>query len=342
MGILREVTTTGGPRIEYLVDGQSRRVAKRVDGVLTRAFLYDGSFHVVAELDGQMKVVSQFVYGSRANVPDALIRAGVAYRIITDHLGSPRLMVNAETGAIVQRMDYDESGRVRLDTNPGFQPFGFAGGLYDPDTHLIHFGAREYDPDTGRWTRKDPLLMAGGDPNLYGDAAGDPVNRVDSLGLGPELEPGEALKSILEWMGGEGLTRDRIFLDMEHAYTLQWDPKGRQDCVEASKDRATVLQGILSNYSQNGDWTVSVITADSGLHTMNMITYQPHGSTTSQSYAIDNYVTGGNTIQPVKITGETASTWAGNQGIEVWSDSFMFGTRTWVWRQDSSMPGTSF
>ena len=41
------------------------------------------------------------------------------------------------------------------DTNPGFQPFGFAGGLYDPDTGLVRFGARDYDAETGRWTSKE-------------------------------------------------------------------------------------------------------------------------------------------------------------------------------------------
>jgi len=30
---------------------------------------------------------------------------------------------------VVQRLDYDEFGNVILDTNPGFQPFGFAWGL---------------------------------------------------------------------------------------------------------------------------------------------------------------------------------------------------------------------
>ena len=52
------------------------------------------------------------------------------YQIITDHLGSPRLVVNASTGVIVQRIDYDEFGNVTYDSNPGFQPSGFAGGLY--------------------------------------------------------------------------------------------------------------------------------------------------------------------------------------------------------------------
>ena len=40
-----------------------------------------------------------------------------------------------ETAAVLQRIDYDEFGRVILDTNPGFQPFGFAGGLYDHHDH---------------------------------------------------------------------------------------------------------------------------------------------------------------------------------------------------------------
>ena len=40
--------------------------------------------------------------------------------------------------------------RPRLrDTNPGFQPFGFAGGMYDAATGLVRFGARDYDAETG-------------------------------------------------------------------------------------------------------------------------------------------------------------------------------------------------
>jgi RHS repeat-associated protein len=64
-------------------------------------------------------------------------------------------------------------------------PFGFAGGLHDPETGLVRFGARDYDPATGRWTARDPILFAGGSANLYQYAGGDPVNRVDPLGLAP-------------------------------------------------------------------------------------------------------------------------------------------------------------
>jgi RHS repeat-associated protein len=112
-----------------------------------------------------------------------MIQDGVTYRLFTDHLGSVRLVVSTADGSIAQRIDYDAFGRIILDTNPGFQPFGFAGGLYDYQTGLIRFGARDYDPETGRWTSKDPAGFSGGDTNLYGYVVNDPVNNFDPNGL---------------------------------------------------------------------------------------------------------------------------------------------------------------
>jgi RHS repeat-associated protein len=74
---------------------------------------------------------------------------------------------------------------VLHDTKPGFQPFGFAGGLYEPATQFVRFGARDYDPETGRWTSKDPIGFAGGDTNLYGYVLQDPINSVDPSGNCP-------------------------------------------------------------------------------------------------------------------------------------------------------------
>jgi len=156
--------------------------ANRVNGSLQTGFLYDGA-RIVAQIDGSNQMVSQFIYATGPGAPDYMVRAGVTYRIFSNQLGSPRLVVNTATGAIAQRMDYDAFGNVIVDTNPGFQPFGFAGGLYDQDTKLVRFGARDYNPAVGRWTAKDPLRFAGGDTNLYGYVLNDPVNMTDSSGL---------------------------------------------------------------------------------------------------------------------------------------------------------------
>ena len=182
-----EDCVNGGPwtRTKYIYDGQNRLVGKEVNGKLTEGFLYDGQLEPVAELDGSGNIVEQFVYGTRANVPDYIIKAGEVYRVISNQVGSPVLIVNASTGAIAEQISYDAWGNITSDSNPGFQPFRFAGGLYDPDTGLVHFGARDYDPETGRWITKDPILFAGGETNLYGYVLGDPINLTDVLGLYP-------------------------------------------------------------------------------------------------------------------------------------------------------------
>jgi RHS repeat-associated protein len=183
LGNLRAVTLTDGTKIEYVIDGQNRRIGKKVNGVLTQGFLYQDQLNPVVELDSSGNVVSRFVYANGINIPDYFIKGGVTYRIVSDHLGSPRVIINVATGEIVQRMDYDEFGKVILDTNPGFQPFGFAGGIYDVDTGLVRFGARDYDAETGRWTAKDPIGFGGGDSNLYGYCMNDPINIIDPSGL---------------------------------------------------------------------------------------------------------------------------------------------------------------
>jgi RHS repeat-associated protein len=183
LGNLRSAALTGGPKLEYVIDGANRRIGRKLDGKLVQGFLYTDRLKPVAELDGRNQVVSTFVYAAKVNVPEYVRKADGTYRIITDHLGSPRLVIHVETGTIVQKMDYDEFGNVLQDTNPGFQPFGFAGGLYDLHTRLTRFGARDYDASVGRWTAKDPVRFARAETNLYAYAGGDPANKMDPLGL---------------------------------------------------------------------------------------------------------------------------------------------------------------
>src|SRR5690606_21812438 len=90
----------------------------------------------------------------------------------------------------------------------GFQPFGFAGGLYDWDTKLVRYGARDYDPLIGRWTAKDLIGFAGAQTNIYVYVGNDPINFVDPerenplLGLGIGVVGGGAAGGISAWLQG--------------------------------------------------------------------------------------------------------------------------------------------
>lgn len=188
LGNLRTVDLEGGTQITYVVDGRNRRVGRKVNGAWTHRWLYQNALSVVAELDGTGALKKRFVYASRGHVPDVMVVKNASgpdstYRLITDHLGSVRLVVNVATGAVVQRLSYDAWGNVTEDTNEGFQPFGYAGGLYDPETGLVRFGARDYDAKVGRWLSKDPIGFGGGGSNLFGYVEAHPIGRTDPEGL---------------------------------------------------------------------------------------------------------------------------------------------------------------
>jgi len=111
-----------------------------------------------------------------------MTKGATTYYLAYDQVGSLRLVTDA-SGNTVKRVDYDSFGNVVSDSSPAFKvPLGFASGLADADTGLMHFGARDYEPSTGRWMQKDPLSLGGG-LNVYAYCGGDQMNLVDLQGL---------------------------------------------------------------------------------------------------------------------------------------------------------------
>jgi RHS repeat-associated protein len=183
-GVILSVTLPSGAQIGYILDPMGHRVGKQIGGILQRGWLWDGLVPV-AQVDSNSDLTASFVYGADGTAPSYMITPTNTYRIITDERGSVRLVINSDDGSVAQQMEYDEFGRVLLDTAPGFQPFGYAGGLYDPDTALVHFGARDYSPQLGRWLQRDPINIGGGDFAMYNYVNNDPINRADINGCGP-------------------------------------------------------------------------------------------------------------------------------------------------------------
>jgi len=172
-------------------------------------------------------------------MPVAMTDAGGAkYYLHYDQVGSIRA-VSDTNGNIVKEIIYDTFGNILNDSNPSFKvPFGFAGGLYDPLTQLTHFGFREYDSFTGKWTAKDPIGFKGGDSNLYGYVLNDPVNLVD-----PEGEFPIALPIIIPWLEAAGWAG--LGAGTSWAIWNAWDNSGGNVCYasEHTKNKRPSTRG---------------------------------------------------------------------------------------------------
>ncbi len=181
-GELLSVMLPDGRLIEYVHDPLGRRIAKKVNGVIVEKYLWQGLTRLLAVYDGSDNLLMRFEYAD-GRMPVAMTSGGSTYYLTYDQVGSLRVVADA-SGNVVKRIDCDSFGNIIEDTDLSFEvPFGFAGGLHDKDTGLVRFGYRDYDPDTGRWTAKDPIFFAGGDTDLYGYVLNDPINLVDPWGL---------------------------------------------------------------------------------------------------------------------------------------------------------------
>ncbi len=207
-GELTSVSLSDGTDVTYIYDGMGRRILRDLSGLSTQKFVYLDQLSPVAELDAFNNVVSRFIYATGDNAPDYMVRNGINYLFVKDQIGSIRLVVNTSTGNVIQKIDYDAFGQVLSDSNPGFQPFGFAGGMYDPETGLVHFDRRDYDPITGRWTAKDPIRFNGGSTNLYAYANNNPVSFKDPSGLKSESTYSDIIDKADQSANYEGIVWD--------------------------------------------------------------------------------------------------------------------------------------
>ncbi len=180
---LKAVTLPNNKTVSYITNPLNQRVAKLINGKITQKYQWKDLTTLLAIYDKDNNLIQRFEYAN-GRMPIAMTdKNNNRYYLHYDQVGSLRAVTDTN-GNLIKEITYDSYGNIISDINPDFKvPFGFAAGLYDEDTKLVHFGYREYDPEIGRWLGKDPLLFGGGDSNLYGYVLQDPVNLVDPLGL---------------------------------------------------------------------------------------------------------------------------------------------------------------
>ena len=164
---LTGVLTPNGTRWQYTYDALFRRVEKRGPDA-HHQFIWDKDalLHERDERDVRRTWISDL----DTLAPVATVQNDQFYMVVTDHLGTPRELVDG-AGAVVWAAGLTSWGDVfREERDPRVAldcPIRFQGQYYDSETDLCYNRFRYYSPADGEYLSADPIGLAGSNPTLY-------------------------------------------------------------------------------------------------------------------------------------------------------------------------------
>ena len=192
-GRMRQFINGTTLRSEYLYNGRGERVAKLniTSPGSTAYYVYDEVGRLLGEYKPTGVAIKEYVWLD--DRPVAVIGGYQGHRfqyVLTDHLGTPRAVVNPPTNAIIWRWDLTGSafGNHPRQANPDGDSANYVlslrypGQYYDGESGLHYNYFRDYDPATGRYVQSDPIGLGGG-VNTYGYVSQTPMGSFDPWGL---------------------------------------------------------------------------------------------------------------------------------------------------------------
>ncbi len=175
-------------KASYIYNAKGQRVIKRVTGDSSREvhFHYDTFDRLIAETDSLGAPLREYFYGAGQRL--ALVdyteeAAGVIYYVLNDHLGTPQLLLDGEQ-RVVWSANQSPFGEMMVVDSGVEQPLRFPGQYADFESGYSYNYFRDYDPSLGRYIQSDPIGLNGG-VNTFGYVLGNPISKVDPLGLAP-------------------------------------------------------------------------------------------------------------------------------------------------------------
>jgi RHS repeat-associated protein len=163
----------------YSYNGDGIRLAKTVSGT-TSQFVWDVSGGLPMLLrDGPSGSQTSYVYGPGGLPIEQITAGGTAYFYHHDQLGSTRA-ITTSTGTVQNTYTFDSYGNLAASSGTLANQLLFSGEYKDSESALYYLRARYYDPSTGQFMSRDPLVDTTMSPYAY--VAGNPLNWTDPTG----------------------------------------------------------------------------------------------------------------------------------------------------------------
>ncbi|TYQ14885.1 UNVERIFIED_CONTAM: RHS repeat-associated protein [Acetivibrio alkalicellulosi] len=173
-------TTTNGTTVVNTYNGEGLRVAKEVNGSLTR-YMYE-YLKVILEVDGSGKQVGRNLYGINLLMRDV---DGESYYYMYNGNADVTALINSVTSQIDATYYYDAFGNILESTGNVNNSITYKGYQWDEETGLYYLNARMYDPKIARFLQEDTYRGNVRDPlslNLYAYCANNPIIYYDPTG----------------------------------------------------------------------------------------------------------------------------------------------------------------
>jgi RHS repeat-associated protein len=129
-------------------------------------------------------------------------RAGATYYYLQDALGSVARVLD-QSRNVKNSYSYLSWGEIRTQAEQVSNRYTYTGRERDPEGGTLHYRARMYAPDLGRFASEDPLGFGGGSYNLYIYVGNSPCSFTDPTGeIGPWAVALAALLCAANVVGG--------------------------------------------------------------------------------------------------------------------------------------------
>ena len=183
--------TTASHRYAYNGKGERVRKDDVADPLQSRDYVYDEAGHLIGEYTLAGERIKEYVWMDEQLVAVLSDHDGTSLQYVeTDHLGTPRRVVNPATNETIWRWDLNTTAFG--EHAPGENPDGdalaytfnlrYPGQYFDAESGLHYNYFRDYDPRTGRYVESDPIGLAGGF-STFGYVDARPLSNTDELGL---------------------------------------------------------------------------------------------------------------------------------------------------------------
>ncbi len=191
---LIEAVKTNDTKLEFMYDYMGRRIDKKVYTYSPstfnfqlsthQKFVYDGYLQI-AEFDISNAIQKSYTWAGSSTMEWQKDHINSKYHY-SMYDGNKNIVGTVDnTGTLTSSYEYSPFGKIlsKSGTYADSNKFRFSSEHHDDETGLVYYNYRYYDPELGRWIKRDPVGEV--DNSLYIYIANDSISNTDILGLQP-------------------------------------------------------------------------------------------------------------------------------------------------------------